>query len=154
MVVPNVTFQVVHINSDPDEHPFGAFFAENLCSRLLGSGSNQGSVKNWRDSGWHFEVPLSDNRFQIALSAFDVSESSSRWILSVEPLDQPSVLAKIFGKNSPRYIDDSKCICNRLHDIFEAEDAISSVRWALNDDPIVSDFFDPTKLDWPNGQSI
>jgi len=126
----NVLF-VGESSGDDDYEPPGASIARRIEHDLRTRGYTPSPIDNWRDCGWSIDLTVGEAALQIALSS---TTQAKLWMLQIACLNDPGLVARLFGK---RFIDRSGevfDVASAIHDILQSS-GHTDIRWCLDGYP-------------------
>lgn len=130
MLSQNVLF-VGESNGDDPLGPPGMGIARHIADELRRRGFNPDPTENWRDCGWSINLAIGDAALQVALTQMT---ESNLWMLQVACVNQPGVLARLFGaKRSDRSLELFD-IASAIHRIL-MEAGCRKIRWRIDGYP-------------------
>lgn len=146
--VPHSSFIGFFPTDGEFDHPAGASFARELENGLRVRAFSVECFDNWRDCGWVVYLQVGGKPFEVYFAEYG-EEAQGSWLLAVAPLNQPSVLARLFGRKAPPAAAELRSLTGAIHEILSAHPAVSSVRWFLGGPPEkVPSYASPQDLPW------
>ena len=131
----NASQNVLFVGEAPTEadlnQPAGAGVASSICSSLHVRGFSPSPIEDWRDSGWSIRLSTNKAVFEIALAQ---TIEPNLWMLQIACANEPSLLARMFGKRSLDHSKDILRISCAVHETL-VENGYTEIRWCLNGFP-------------------
>ena len=137
---------------------FEAIFPENPESRMYNveylaeQFTNEFNKNNitileqdiWNDYGWNILCVINEVQFDMFFAKYF---DNSKWELTIEPANQPGLIAKLLGKKSKPYMEPLKILTSSTFNILNKIESVSSLNIRLTN-KIKNEVDNPEKLIW------
>ncbi|HZW26733.1 MAG TPA: hypothetical protein VFF26_14740 [Gallionella sp.] len=115
---------------DPDSRNYGVeYLAEQLTNELKKYQVTILDQDLWMDCGWAISCAINEVQFNIFFAKYSDDEN---WELTIEPANQPSFIARLFGKKTTPYLESLKKLTSATFYILNKNEFASSIKICLS----------------------
>jgi hypothetical protein len=127
----NVRFTADVALDELDEHSPGESYTRQLAAAATQAGWETSEFDLWRDCGWSVEC----RRGEAALLLVLAKIQKPYWLVQINPLSRPGLLARLFGARSPDFSSEIFALSQAVDLALAGIESVRIVGWSWDGYP-------------------